>query len=306
MIERPSQLRARLQAGKENDPGWYFVHRRLSIYVTWALLHTPIGPNAVTGLMMLCGALGAAMLACPIGWVNAAAFGVLYLSFLLDKVDGEVARYRGRTSVHGLLLDRLHHLAIEPLVFLAAAWKDYATSGSLGVWTAGWAIVVLGNLVDEHQHLSAYILFKHVRGTRRRPSTVVPEAPAHARLAYQLLRPLKAFRMFIVVVPALAVSYAVEAFTGLPAIRAWLYLSVAGLSLCAVLQFVWYYSRQLDAEIAAQSAQLADPPPPEPARPALEVVPGGRDPASRAPGVNPHPSQSQRTESAGRPSHRRV
>src|SRR5688500_18826558 len=96
---------------------------------------------------------------------------------------------------------------------------------------------------------------------RRAPAPVgvhhVQARPSYARFAYLLLRPLKAFRMFIVVVPVLAVTYALDAWTGIPATRTWLYLSVAGLAVCAALQFVWYYARQLETEIAAQAAQLA-------------------------------------------------
>ena len=46
-IESPETLRAVCQSGKESDPGWYFAHRRISIYITWALLHTPVTPNQV-------------------------------------------------------------------------------------------------------------------------------------------------------------------------------------------------------------------------------------------------------------------
>src|SRR5438552_2506688 len=121
-VDRPSRLRAICQSGKEQDPAWYFIHRRWSIYVTWALLHTKVTPNQISLLMMACGILGAALLVPHSGAANAAGFVVLYLAFLLDKVDGEVARYRGVASPKGLLLDRLHHLGVEPLVFLAAAW----------------------------------------------------------------------------------------------------------------------------------------------------------------------------------------
>jgi len=257
-LESPSKLRAICQAGKESDPGWYFVHRRLSIYLTWLLLHTSVMPNQVTLLMMFMCAAGAALMVPHSAVLNVLGFGVLYVAFLLDKVDGEIARYRRVSSTRGLLLDRLHHLAVEPLVFIAAAWHDWATSGSLGAWNAGWAIIVLGNIVDEHQHLSAYILFKHLRGTNQRPSGGPRVAPPGLAAALRVMRPLKAFRMFIIAVPALALAYAIEGVTRWPAVRIYLYVSVAGLAAFLAFQAHYYYQFKLEAEIGEQAEFLAD------------------------------------------------
>ena len=254
-LESPEQLRAVCQAGKDADPRWYVVHRRWSIYVTWALLHFPVQANHVTAAMMAFGVMGAALLVPRNPLLNVLGFAALYVSFLCDKIDGEVARYRRSSSVRGLLLDRLHHLAIEPLVLLAAAWHDWSASHRLSVWMAGWAMMVLGNLVDEHQHLSAYILFKHVRTVRQRPGRARP-IPAAWRRAAAAMRPLKMFRMFITVVPALAACWALESFTGLPAIRTYLYVGVAALAVLLLFQALYYYRHQLEAEIAEQAALL--------------------------------------------------
>lgn len=256
-IESPSQLRALCQAGKEADPGWYFVHRRLSIYVTWALLHTSITPNQVTGLMMLAGVAGAALLVPHSVAANLAAFVVLYLAFLLDKVDGEIARYRRVSSVKGLMLDRLHHLVVEPLIFLAAAWHDWSESRVLAAWMAAWVIVAVGNLVDEHQHMSAYIMLKHMKGTRKRPDTRRHEAASGLTLMLRAMRPLKGFRMFIVALPALALAYVAEAFTGWPLIRWYLYASAIGLLVMLAFQAYYYFVFKLEDEIGEQAAYLA-------------------------------------------------
>ncbi len=284
-IESPTQLRAMCQAGKEADPGWYFVHRRLSIYVTWVLLHTSITPNQVTGLMMLAGVAGAALLVPHSAAANIAAFFVLYLSFLLDKVDGEIARYRRVSSVKGLMLDRLHHLVVEPLIFLAAAWHDWMDSRVLAAWMAAWVIVAVGNLVDEHQHLSAYIMFKHMKGTRKRPDTHRHEAASGLRLMLRAMRPLKGFRMFIVAVPALGLAYAAESFTGWPAIRWYLYASGIGLFVMLAFQAYYYFVFKLEDEIGEHAVYLASDAPavdrPEPVSADDEDDPPART-ASRA------------------------
>src|SRR5262245_52666162 len=101
----PHEIRDVCQAGKERDPGWYRIHRRLSIHVTAWLLRTPITLPQISGLMLSLGAIGAVLNAPANLFVNALGWACLYGAFLLDKVDGEVARFRREQSVIGILLD---------------------------------------------------------------------------------------------------------------------------------------------------------------------------------------------------------
>jgi phosphatidylglycerophosphate synthase len=84
--------------------------RRLSPYVTRALLRTPLSPNAVTWLMIACGIAAGAVLTLP-GLVPAiAAFLLIQLQILLDCSDGELARWQKRHSTAGIYLDRIGHV----------------------------------------------------------------------------------------------------------------------------------------------------------------------------------------------------
>ncbi len=258
-MESPSELRAICQAGKGDAPGWYRIHRNLSIYITWALLHTPIRLNQVTLLMMFCGLAGAALLIPRRLEANALGFLVLYLSFLLDKVDGEIARYRGASAVHGILLDRFHHRLIEPCTLLAAAYREaQATSGS-GVLLLALGSVFLGAVIEENQQLSPYLLLKHLRETgtwpERRPSRL---AGAVGRL-YAFARPLKSFRMFIAFVPMLAVVYGLEAVSGRPWITWYFVVSTIALAAFVVVQAFYYYYTGVDCEIERWGAVLGHP-----------------------------------------------
>src|SRR6266850_225682 len=105
-MDRVDRLRRVAQAGKDTDPSWYRIHRRVSIHITGPLLRLGFQADHVSALMMLLGAAGAALLAAPALEANALGVGLFYLSFLLDKVDGEIARCRGEQSVRGILLDR--------------------------------------------------------------------------------------------------------------------------------------------------------------------------------------------------------
>jgi phosphatidylglycerophosphate synthase len=247
-MKGPEEIRAICQRGKEVDPGWYRIHRRISIYLTWALLHTSIKPNQVSLIMMALGMVGAVMLASTEIGINAIGFAVLYLAFLLDKVDGEIARYRGLQSIKGILLDRVHHLLIEPAIVIAAAYREFQLEGSVGVLFAGFATVVFANVIDEHQHLAPYILFKHLRETGAAPPSKIRAATPAIAVAMKALKALKGFRMFIVVLPLLALVYTLEWITRAPVTRYYLYASAVALGVFVWVQSWYYYRVRLEQE----------------------------------------------------------
>lgn len=249
-------IRRVAQAGKDADPAWYRIHRRASIHLTLLLLRAGVRPNQVSVAMMAIGAAGAALMALPSGTANAAGFVLVYLAFLLDKVDGEVARVRGEQSARGLLLDRFHHNIVEPSLFLAAAFHAHRATDSVPVLLAGPLVMLLANLIDENQHVTPYIFVKRTREGARFAATPPPPAPAAALRAARWLRPLKGFRMLIVALPAIYACYLLEPVLGLP-LTAW-YLAVSVVALTAYLAFqCWfYYAHQLEADLAAEAALL--------------------------------------------------
>ena len=115
-----SELRTITQAAKRHNTDWHYViHRRLSIYITWLLLHTSLTANQVTLFSFLCGLLGAVVVVIVPGWWNVSGFILFYGYFILDKVDGEIARFRKQRSLRGMCLDYIGHIMIPPLVPLS-------------------------------------------------------------------------------------------------------------------------------------------------------------------------------------------
>ncbi|TMQ57785.1 MAG: CDP-alcohol phosphatidyltransferase family protein [Candidatus Eisenbacteria bacterium] len=256
-MERPGELRAICQAGKNGDPGWYVIHRKLSIYLTWLFLRAKVPLGIVSASMMGLGIGGALLVASNHGTWNAVGFVLLYFAFLLDKVDGEMARYRRVESVRGILLDRFYHRLVEPGLFLAVAARQAGAGSHAELLAVGAAVALLANVIDEVQHLSPYILLKHVRETGSLPTSRLEGrwsiGIAHAAA---LFRPLKMFRMFIIAIPSFAAAYAVQRLTGWPAPTYYLYASALGLGAYLVFQCVYYYLFKLDAEIAAILSQF--------------------------------------------------
>jgi phosphatidylglycerophosphate synthase len=97
---------------------WYVLQRRATIYLTWLVLHTGLEANHVTMITVLLALAGSVLLA--MSSAKLALLGALVLAahHVLDKVDGDVARFRGRHSIVGVYLDDLGHSVAFAGLFL--------------------------------------------------------------------------------------------------------------------------------------------------------------------------------------------
>lgn len=107
--------------------------RKVSIYLTWILLHFPLTANSVTLLGILVGLLTSLLFG-----LNYLVAGVIALQFsiLFDFCDGEVSRYRRQQSKEGSYLDRIYHFCVHPSVFAGI------TIGANKTHPDTWIIVV--------------------------------------------------------------------------------------------------------------------------------------------------------------------
>src|SRR5919108_5012973 len=78
--------------------------RRVSPYLTRALLPTRVSPNAVTGLALAVGLAAAALLSIPGILPAAGALLLIQVQMLFDCTDGELARWRQQHSATGIYL----------------------------------------------------------------------------------------------------------------------------------------------------------------------------------------------------------
>ncbi len=103
--------------------------RRISIYFTWLLLHTPLSANQVTVLQIIVGVIGSLLLIPPnYGW-NLLGILLLQFGYVLDCCDGEVARYRKQSSVGGVFLDLIGHEIVIPFMYVGLALGEFLRSG---------------------------------------------------------------------------------------------------------------------------------------------------------------------------------
>lgn len=124
MVQSASELRTKAYPPEKaieerrNNPASYFVYRRLSWPMTWLSYRLRIRPNQITGLALIFTLLGLARLVLlPDFW------GPLFLNiaYVLDQVDGNVARLTGQTSISGLWLDSLVGFLYSTFYLLALA-----------------------------------------------------------------------------------------------------------------------------------------------------------------------------------------
>lgn len=124
-----AELRAVCQpasvTGRSNAEHWVadLYLRKISPYLTRALLKTPITANGVTYLMILTGVSISAALQIPGVTGLVLAFLLSQLQMLWDCCDGEIARWRNTQSPKGVFLDRVGHYLTESLIPLALAWR---------------------------------------------------------------------------------------------------------------------------------------------------------------------------------------
>lgn len=128
---------------KKKDINWFtqYVARPPAAVLVWALRGTPITPNQVTFLATVVAAGAGAMFVGWQGWLGLVMAALVFeLSFILDCVDGMLARLRKIASPLGHLLDFLMDELKAMLIYGCVAvrlWRDTGDERILIVGLAG-------------------------------------------------------------------------------------------------------------------------------------------------------------------------
>jgi phosphatidylglycerophosphate synthase len=119
------------QSKKKRDNLWTeWVSRPPAAVLVWMLKGTAVTPNQVSFAAIFIAAAGAAMLILWRSWEGLIAAGVtLQVAYVVDCVDGQLARLTGRTSPIGALLDFMLDEIKAFLVIGASAVRLWLTSG---------------------------------------------------------------------------------------------------------------------------------------------------------------------------------
>ncbi|MBB4705901.1 CDP-alcohol phosphatidyltransferase family protein [Sphaerisporangium siamense] len=148
--------RARLRSAIKSDDGLVatYLVSSWSGHLVRAAARLGLTPNAVTGLSV--GLAGLAAVAFSAGERRAQVAGaaLLYLSFVLDCVDGQLARYTRAFSPIGAWLDATFDRVKEYVVYvgLAVGYAGAADGGVLGP-DGVWAMAIAAMLLQSVRHM---------------------------------------------------------------------------------------------------------------------------------------------------------
>src|SRR5262245_57744010 len=117
--------------------------RPAALYVTWLVSELPISANVVTGCTLVVGWTAAAFVALP-GFFSIGV-ATLWLWYLLDHVDGQLARLHRSQSVTGVYFDFMMHHLVHPAVAFAIGY-GLASSTNCLPWTLAGASFALGTI----------------------------------------------------------------------------------------------------------------------------------------------------------------
>ncbi|HXG16125.1 MAG TPA: CDP-alcohol phosphatidyltransferase family protein [Calidithermus sp.] len=123
-------------------------YRVFSIFLSVPLSRLGAAPNAITVAWILVGLGGVAALLAGSWPVRVAGALLLQLSYLLDFVDGEVARLRRRLSLVGGFLDLAGHGLIKAALPLAVGASAAAVAGR-PAWLAAGAVGSVALIVGD-------------------------------------------------------------------------------------------------------------------------------------------------------------
>jgi len=122
------------------------IARPLALYLTWLIVHWPVSAHSVTAMALVVAGIGSVLL----GIGNSHCFVVgcimLELWYVLDHVDGQVARFRRRVSVTGIYLDYMMHHAVHVGLAFALGFGLARHSGEL-LWAVSGASLSLGTML---------------------------------------------------------------------------------------------------------------------------------------------------------------
>lgn len=142
------------------------ITRDMALPLSWVLLHTPITANQVTLISLIVGVFGCFLFAT--GGALCVLLGALLLQiwYLLDHVDGHIARYKGQSSLTGVYFDYITHYVVHAAIFIGIGAGVTEFSGQ-GTFLVMGLVAALGvtflNLVYDVMYKTYFYRFTRAK-----------------------------------------------------------------------------------------------------------------------------------------------
>ncbi len=104
---------------------WHTPFTFTSKYITWVLVKTAITANFITILGFLIGLIGLFFIGFGNYFFIILGFILLYVYYLTDEIDGEIARYKKQISLKGIYYDEVGHFIFLSCFFSSFGYNIY-------------------------------------------------------------------------------------------------------------------------------------------------------------------------------------
>jgi len=149
-MESLNKLRKLCQKTRLGGQSWYAreIIFKISVYLTRFIVIFPVTGNQITTLMIFAGLTSGLLF-----WTGKLIYFLtgaicLQLFFLLDCVDGEVARYRGESSLTGTYFDGVSHYLVHPFIFFSIGLGLFNCNGKFSVLLLG-CLAAFGSIIND-------------------------------------------------------------------------------------------------------------------------------------------------------------
>lgn len=162
MVESIKELKKICQKSDNHNPEWYKLEKQwrfITLRVTWLLLRTSITANQVTIVMILLGFVSTILFSIGSYWYSLTGILALQLIYILDGVDGEIARYRKSQSTEGVFLDLIMHLASVSLPLAGIAIGLFRKNPGIDIMLLGLAVGMFSAFEMDIQALKHHAVF---------------------------------------------------------------------------------------------------------------------------------------------------
>ncbi len=214
MVESIKELNKLCQKPHYKEVGnWMVRHilRDAALPVTWLLLHTSITANQVTLVSLIVALIGIFLMALPSTQMFVAGTFLLQLWYLLDHVDGQIARYRKTACLSGRFFDFImHHLIHGALFFALGVYYFYMTSQFFYIILAYIASLsaILFNLTHDAKYKTFFEQFSLARviTMKDNPASQKKKKGSILKQIYSVLHKLIEIHVFMNILTASAVA----------------------------------------------------------------------------------------------------
>ncbi len=119
MFKKADYIRKVINKSKNDNFYSRVFYRKLSPYLTLLFLKFDIHPHTITWLSVIFALIGSFLISFSDFTVTLIGFVFFQLWYLLDHVDGEVARIKHKSSIEGVYLDVVTHYLVHPIIFFS-------------------------------------------------------------------------------------------------------------------------------------------------------------------------------------------